>query len=153
MPRGYLSRALLAVAVVAAAWPAYAQTPQPAPPQGPGATRQARGLFGGGFGETSQALMLTVALGGVYVKDMTSGGLPPRTSGTASGNLGYTIGREFGRLTVGGSAASNAHYYPAASDDVIVGHRASLNASFKLAERSRLSVHRHRATGLVVLDV
>jgi hypothetical protein len=140
---------LALVALVATATPVSAQqqpgpqlpgTPVPGPLQ-PGQRRPNRGLFGGGVGDTSQSLTMELSLGGAFVEDLTPGGGPARQDGTASANLAYSLGREFGKLSVGASAGSNGYYYPAASDDLIFGHRAALSATLKASSRTVLSAH------------
>jgi len=160
MLKRFLSLAMLVAVLVAVPSPASAQPPpQQAAPQGSRPTRQTRGLFGGGVGDTSQSLMLNLSFGGVYDEDLTPGGRPPRQDGTGSANVDYSFGYEFGRLSVGASAGSSAHYYPAVSNDVILGHRAALSASFKITEKTMLSVNQrfsyrpHRVTSFYPLGL
>lgn len=139
----------LTVMLTAALWtavPAFAQLTQPPLRQG----RPARGLFGGGVGETGQQLILTGSLGGGYDKDQ--GGsiffTPENPSGaavdwsgqyaTGTTQLSYSLNRS--SFSAGASASASARYKPNATNfSVVQSYGATGHVSGQLSSRTSIS--------------
>ncbi len=141
----------LLLALVASA-PAFAQITQP-PPTRPGEQRPERpntALFGGGYGNTAQRLILNASLGAGYEDDMRpptsdiglpAGARPPRTGvfGLGSAALTYTVDQS----RVAGSLYAGAYgrYYTGMTGPLVGTYSGGGLMTFKLASRSSLSVN------------
>ena len=140
-----------AVALVATAAPASAQTPQapgadPVQATRPGG-RPFRGIFGGGLGNTEQTLTFTGTLGGGYESDYLAAlvgddsalGRPARGGavGVGSATVAYSLGRE--RASISAAATSSAFYYERAGDTLTQSHRFTSSQGLQIARRTRVS--------------
>ena len=107
----------------------------------PRAERPYRGLFGGGFSETTQSLTANASLGAGWDQNVLLGSglrrsdtLNPRNArsgeyGIGSAGLNYALQR--GVFNLGASAVSTTRYYPnLVFNEFVRSHRGSVNASF-----------------------
>lgn len=132
----------LVTAVLGAAVPAFAQFQPPRPRS----ERPQRGLFGSGFSNTEQSLVLNVSFGAGVDNDPgglstgSSAPIGPRGSGRfgyGSASLAYSVSRE----TVSASAnlGATAQYYPEAPNSHMQSYGAGVQVSWQAAERTTVS--------------
>jgi hypothetical protein len=134
---------LTAVLVIAA--PASAQIAQPTLRS----SRPARGLFGGGVGDTSQSLILTAAIGGgidkaenVQITDgsgVSGGESAPWSGGNAiaSTNLAYNL--SLGKVYAGANFNAQARYRDNQVHNTFNAMGASANIGWDIASRTSIS--------------
>jgi len=123
--------------------PAFAQFQPPRPRS----ERPQRGLFGSGYGNTEQSLILSASFGGGYDNDLLgqatgaptpSGG--PRGVGRfgfGAASLGYSINRE--PISASAHIGGTGHYYPEMDNPRVFALGAGMQASWQIARRSSLS--------------
>ena len=135
---------MLATALAVAA-PAFAQIAQPTLRS----TRPARGLFGGGLGDTSQSLILTASLGGGIDKTDNSqvfddNGVPtgetaPWTGGYAIAMAGLTYSLSLGDVNIGAGFDAQARYRDVGLSRNFNAIGGNANIGWNIAERTQLS--------------
>ena len=123
--------------------PAFAQGPTDGRP-----SRPYRGLFGGGYGNTDQSLMLNASFGSGYDDNVLLGAVGPqgavqgpKTASVVddiSGNLSYSLSRKRASLAISGGGSETAYqslpnpWYPT------IG--VSATGSFLATSRTRISI-------------
>jgi hypothetical protein len=115
----------------------------PAAAQQPAGSRLPSGLFGGGVGESGQALSLGVSGGGGYnTTESSDPGLSAAGNGFGhvAGNLDYSLVRT--RVGLRAGASSSAHYYSDAQQAWPARHVVGVaaNAALPLTGRTTLSL-------------
>ena len=132
-------------ATLAVAAPAFAQIAQPTLRS----SRPARGLFGGGIGDTSQSLILTGSVGGGIdkaenVQVFDGAGNPidqtaPWSGGNAVATTGLAYNLSLGRVYAGASFDARARYRDNQVHNTFNAMGASANVGWNIASRTSLS--------------
>jgi hypothetical protein len=155
MARRCLLQLVMGAVVALMAVPAWAQAPLQQP------DRPYRGLFGGGVGDASQVLSLSLSFGGGYTTQALLGSTadagstspaPGSGSGTGapvtlqntnstfetgSATLSYSYARP--RVGFSASAASSGVYFPGLHQPVLTTESAGFGGNFKLAAHTTLT--------------